>query len=151
MSSLLIVMGLPSKEKNLYLKKQNKLIVDLEELRKGVTGSYTNDTEDDHLISQLSCQTVQHYLSQKQAVAINGLFFTKKSRLDYIELAKRMNVPINLYWFDTKLSDFQDYLLSLPSSVREEKGWSTAAYIENTFSTFEFPSLNEGFKNLKYN
>lgn len=150
MSSLLLAMGLPSNDKNSYLQTTKKTIVDIDQLRKGATGHYSKDSMDDSLIQHLAQRTVHFHLNHSHSVVVNDTFFTEAHRASFIDIAKKMNVSVNLYWFDTTKEEFLKYVSTIPESQAKEKGWLNPSYIETVFTEFDFPSIEEGFEKLKY-
>jgi len=147
MSHIYLLMGLPFTGKSTYARQTSLPLIEIDEVRKTLTGSYQAQDQTSSLIFDVVFQSASHYLSNDQDVIIEGLFLTEKSRKVFIDLANTYNASIDVLWFDPSLEWIKQNMLK---NEKIEKKHVTLAYLEGLLRDVDFPTTDEGIHRIFY-
>lgn len=146
MSRLHIFMGLPFTGKTTFAKSLDLPHIEIDEVRKSLTGSFLPKEETASLVADVVYQSIHHYLSNQEEVIVEGLFLSVQSRELLIDLALQCEAEVYVYWFDPSLSWIKEKLATKIS----RKNYISLTYIEEVSNLFEFPTMEEGFDRFYY-
>ena len=139
---LIVLCGLPGSGKSTYAKKKwsnSHVIICADEFRKVYTGK-DFDLSAEHMIHLMVSTTVEVLLKRSMPVVIDMTSLTTKSRLKWIDLARKCGAPVRCVWMDVATS------VCLERNARRERK-VPAHVIDGMASRFKPPSgpNNEGF------
>lgn len=136
-------MGLPGSGKTTFSKQVNGLAIHVDEIRKALTGSYKPDGSND-LVHQVTQKTVYYHLERGKTVVVDGALLSKKTRSNYVRMAKKLHIDIELYWLDPSYDLFKQRLLERNQTSEPERkmDWQ---YVDKLSRLLEIPSMDEGF------
>jgi len=146
MNTIYLFMGFPFSGKSSLARTWNMPHIEVDEVRKTLTGTYKTIEGSSAFIADVVYQSARHYLERNENVIIEGMFLTKSSRLLFIELAKTYKASIQLHWFDPGFSWIQDKI----DHHNKHKPHVSIGYVYAISKRFEFPDLDEGFDEFFY-
>jgi predicted kinase len=138
-------MGVPSSGKTVYSSALTGVKLNLDEIRKAITGSYRVEQETKPLFYKVVFESVRFYLQNNKDVVIDGVFLSVASRAPYIKLSKQYGADVELFWLNPPFEWIKKRLLERNQWVDEDKQ-ITFSYIENMVKkNLEIPTMGEGF------
>lgn len=146
MTRLYIYMGFPCTGKTTHAKMSHIPLIEVDEVRKTLTGTYEATDHNSTLVADVVYQSVHHYLSRGLDVAVEGIFLTESSRRLFVDLAKNCEAEVDVHWFDPNFEWIRTQLIN----QKEQKRNISLATIIQLSKKFEFPTVDEGFDKLFY-
>lgn len=146
MKRLHLFMGFPLSGKSTYAKQFQLPHIEVDEVRYAITGTYLHSEDSSSFVADVVYQSVEHYLKKEQEVIVEGMFLTVHSRRLFVDLAKKYEFEVFVYWFDPSIS----WLTERFHHTETKKPHLSLSYLEWIRRGFEFPSIDEGFHRLYY-
>ncbi|PGK51366.1 hypothetical protein CN918_26610 [Priestia megaterium] len=146
MNTIYLFMGLPFSGKSTLARTWNTAHIEVDEVRKTLTGTYKIVEGSSAFIADVVYQSARLYLERKEDVIVEGMFLTQSSRFLFIELAKSLNASIELHWFDPGFSWIQDKV----EHYNSIKPHISMGYVYAINKRLEFPDIDEGFNDFFY-
>lgn len=143
LTTLILLMGLPASGKTMYGKKLTGIHVNMDQIRKGATGSHQIQGNFNDLVHHLTQRSVHFYLSQGKTVIVDAMFLKASERKLYITMAKKLDATVELYWFDPSIEEIKKRLLLRGN----EQGTLT---LNKLSQSLEFPNKEEGIDVIHY-
>lgn len=149
MSSLLLLMGLPCSGKTHYSQFLNGTVINVDDIRKSVTGSYKMLDNHIDLVHDVIKKSVYYYLNKGENVILDGLFLSERARGIYIKIAQELGCPIDIYFFDTSYDVLKDRIEKRNNQIENDRKIDFY-FLEQLSQTIEIPTLHEGVDNIFY-
>lgn len=142
MKEIHLLMGYPYCGKDEFVKDIKDPIIDIEQIKQSFLHVDKEKVHWNPMIYKLIAHQLKLPNYENQKIFIKDYLLDNKIRQWFINIAKKSNIPIYLYFFPTNLP----YILT---KARENKNaFENEEFLQHLHQYFEFPLREEGFDDI---
>lgn len=149
MSKLILLMGLPCSGKTSFSKGMKDIVLEIDEIRKNITGTYDIRNSHNSFVQDIVKRITYYHLKSNKQVVLDGTFLSLDTRKEYIDLAKKINIKVDIYWFDPSWELIKKRLHERNKSCTEDRRLDLE-FVFKMHEKLEIPILDEGIEKIHY-
>lgn len=146
-NKLSLVIGLTGSGKSTFAETLEGKHIHIDEIRKSLTGTYATEGNENQLVTDVAKRTVYHYLQQGARVIVDASLLSAKHRKEYIKIAEKVGVPVEVFWIDTEFETNVARLLERNKAVPADRRIDLQ-YLYKQTGYFDMPVCEEGIDTI---